>query len=199
MNIKLTAASLQILGAIISATDANGENSGCGYVAATYPAGKALIDAGLIETRSDVTNGDGEVGARPTAAGREYAKTGTLNAAEKPAAQPRKSFVIDDDVPLPPKTRAPVEQMYPFDQLEIGKSFFVADTEVKSGKAYATLQSTVSSANDRYSEPTGEMRPNKRNSEKMVPVKRSLRRFELRHFEQGGVSGARVFRVAVED
>lgn len=206
---KLTQTSITLLAAIISATDANGENSACGYVAASYPAGKALIEAGLIEVNESVKNDQGEVGARPTAAGREYAKTGMVatsddagNAAASGGtaeAKPRKAFVIEDAVPLPPKTRAPIEQLYPFDALSIGQSFFVSNDDVKSGKAYHSMQSTVNSANGRYSEETGETRPNRKNPEKTVAVRRQLRKFEIRHDMKDGVAGARVFRVAVEE
>lgn len=204
---KLTQTSITLLAAIIAATDANGENSACGYVAQSYPAGKALIDNKLIEVNESVKNDEGEVGARPTAIGREYAKTGlvadsetdTGTASGDTAAAPasRKAFVIEDAVPLPPKSRAPIEQLYPFDALAIGQSFFVSNDDVKSGKAYHSMQSTVNSANGRYSEETGETRPNRKNPEKTVAVRRQLRKFEIRHDSKDGVAGARVFRVEV--
>lgn len=210
---KLTQASITLLAAIIAATDANGENTACGYVAASYPAGKALIENNLIELNETMKNDAGETAARPTAIGREYAKTGMIAGSEagadagtagtsgavdsQKAPVARKSFAIDDAVPLPPKTRAPVEQLYPFDQLQVGQSFFVANDDVKSGAAYKTLQSTVNSANGRYSEETGETRPNKRDPSKQVPVTKATRKFELRHAEHDGKQGARVFRVAL--
>lgn len=45
---------------------------------------------------------------------------------------------------------------YPFDTLEIGQFFFIADSEVKGNDAFKTLGSAVGSANQRYSEGTGE-------------------------------------------
>jgi len=206
---KLTQASITLLAAIIAATDANGFESGCGYVAASYPAGKALIENGLIDVNADVKNEADEIGARPSVAGREYAKSGVLptddiagdNKTETKGPVVRKSFEIEEALPLPPKTRAPVEQLYPFDALQVGQSFFVANSDVKSGAAFKTLQSTVNSANARYSEETGETRPNKRDPSKTVPVTRATRKFELRHSEKVvdgvAVQGARVFRVAL--
>lgn len=51
-------------------------------------------------------------------------------------------------------TGAPVK--YPFDTLEIGQFFFVPNSEVAKGDAFKTLGSAVGSANQRYSEGTGE-------------------------------------------
>lgn len=51
-------------------------------------------------------------------------------------------------------TGAPVK--YPFDSLEIGQFFFVSNAEVAKGDAFKTLGSAVGSANQRYSEGTGQ-------------------------------------------
>lgn len=201
---KLTTASITLLAAIIQATDANGENSGCGYVAASYPAGKALIENGLIEVNESVKNDAGELGARPTAAGREYAKTGNAPATDKPDPKVKPSFEIETGIALPGKTRAPIQQLYPFDKLVVGGSFFVSDDSVKSGDAFKSLQSTVASTNSRYAVETGEFRPNRKNPEKQVAVTKPVRKFELRRWinkdPDTGVEtkGARVFEVAVD-
>lgn len=202
MSIKLTNAAVTLLAAIINATDANGENSGCGYVAASYPAGKSLIENGLIEVNESVTNPQaaGEFGARPTAAGREYAKTGAVagdTSTEAPKTKP--SFEIETGIALPGKTRAPIQQLYPFDKLVVGGSFFVSDASVKSGDAFKSLQSTVASTNSRHAVETGEFRPNRKNPEKQVAVTKQVRQFELRRWTQeDGTKGARVFEVAVD-
>lgn len=201
MSLKLTTASITLLAAIIAATDANGENSGCGYVAASYPAGKALIEAGLIEVNETVKNDQGEFGARPTVVGREYAKTGSVpaSAGEGAGSKVKPSFEIETGIALPGKTRAPIKQLYPFDKLVVGGSFFVADDSVKSEDAFKSLQSTVAATNNRHSVETGEFRPNRKNPEKQVAVTKQVRRFELRRWTQeDGTKGARVFEVAVD-
>jgi hypothetical protein len=69
------------------------------------------------------------------------------------------SYEIIDDAELPPIKRggggggAPTK--YPFDQLEVGKSFFVPAT-AKLPNPLKTLGSTISSANHRYAKVTGE-------------------------------------------
>lgn len=205
---KLTKSSISLLSEIITATDSDGS----GFVVMTAPATKQLIDAGFIETNAEITNERGETAARVSEKGRHYATTGegleTGNAGEgnstsgdtAPAPR-RRSFAIDDNVPLVEKVRAPVAEMYPFGKLEIGQSFFVADDEVKGGSAYKTLSSTVTTANKKYSEETGEFRQHRRDHAKQVAVVRQLRQFELRYFtaEIDGVEvpGARVYRVQV--
>ena len=51
-------------------------------------------------------------------------------------------------------TGAPVK--YPFDTLEVGQFFFIANSEVAKGDAFKTLGSAVGSANQRYAKETGE-------------------------------------------
>jgi hypothetical protein len=69
------------------------------------------------------------------------------------------SYEIIDDAELPPIKRggggggAPTK--YPFDALEVGKSFFVPAT-AKLPNPLKTLGSTISSANHRYAKVTGE-------------------------------------------
>lgn len=192
---KLTTASITLLAGIIAATDASGH----GYVAASYPAGKALIEAGYIDVNAEITNDAGEVAARVTDAGRAYAKTGESAPATPAPKTERKSFAIETAIPLPPKTRAPVSSAYPFEALVVGGSFFVADADVKSGDAFKSLQSTVNGANSRHAVETGEFRPNRKNPEKQVAVTKQVRQFELRRWTQeDGTKGARVFEVAVD-
>lgn len=45
---------------------------------------------------------------------------------------------------------------YPFEGLAVGQHFYVPNSAVDKGDAYKTLSSAVGSANQRYSEPTGE-------------------------------------------
>ena len=80
------------------------------------------------------------------------------------AAQPKPALsisVLSGDFARPKAKRgggrgtgAPVK--YPFDTVEIGQFFFVPNSEVAKGDAFKTLGSAVGSANQRYSEGTGE-------------------------------------------
>lgn len=112
---------------------------------------------------------------------------------------------------LPPSKRgnakgggAPTQ--YPFDQLEIGDTFFVPKSD-KHPNPEKTLGSTVSSANMRYAEKTGEIKTvtrNKRGAKNklikdadgnpiqetvQLPVYRFTRRFSLRPVEAGKTYG----------
>lgn len=210
---SLTKSALALLASIASATDATGN----GWVVLKAPATVGLLSpadgVALIEVNEAMTNDQKEVAARVTDAGRAAlagpatAETGVADAGKEvaPAAPKavKKTFAIESDIPLVEKTRQPPAEQYPFDALQVGQSFFVADSDVKSGNAYKTLNSTVNTANDRYSKETGETRPHLRNPARQVAVKIAERKFELRHFvntdEEGNeVKGARVYRVALD-
>lgn len=196
-QVKLTKSATALLSEILEATAINGN----GFVVLGATATKSLQDAAFIEVNEGMTNDKGEVAARITDAGRAALAGGS--AATSTPVKEKRVFAIEDDVPLVEKVRAPVGEQYPFSDLAIGQSFFVADSEVASGNAFKTLNSTVSTANKRYAVPTGEMRQHRRNASKEVPVMKQERQFELRHFvrNEGTADeqkGARVYRVAVE-
>lgn len=206
MSATLNKSAVALLAEIFAATDAAGN----GWVVLSAPATKALIEGGYIEVKEDLTNENGEVAARVTDAGRAYAANGQASSdsaslesgstTEVADAKPRKtgSFVIEDDVPMPPRSRAVGATLYPFEDLEVGKSFFVADTDVASGDAFKSLASTITTANGKYAEVVpGEFRPHKRDASKQVPVTRQTRKFEQRRMDKDGVKGTRVFRVEV--
>lgn len=113
---------------------------------------------------------------------------------------------------------------YPFDGLEVGQFFFIADSAVEKGDAFKTLSSAVGSANQRYMEETGAVKeverakrgkdnkaikgPDGKNVMEKVtlPVKRSLRKFIARKVEANvkygdwtaPANGAAVQRVVIE-
>lgn len=106
-------------------------------------------------------------------------------------------FQIEDNVEMPARTRAVGagrQSQYPFDQLEVGQSFFVphpnrTDKDGKPITALTSMASNVSGANARYSEVIeGETRKNRKGN--IVPATRQLRKFEVRAVE----GGARVWR-----
>lgn len=139
----------------IVANDAAGTPS---YISAAD--GKPLVDAGLIEVNTAINNpaDASEVACRSTDAGKAKA------AAPAEVAKSHGNYaVITGAVLPPPKKRgntsgsgAPTK--YPFAELEVGASFFSANTEHAKGDAVKALGSTVSAQNDKYAEPTGEMK-----------------------------------------
>lgn len=136
----------------IVANDAAGTPS---YVSAAI--GKPLVDAGLIEVNTAMTNpaDANEVACRSTDAGK-------AKASEAPKSHGNYQIITGAALP-PPKKRgnssgsgAPTK--YPFADLPVGGSFFSANTEHAKGDAVKALGSTVSAQNDKYAEPTGEMK-----------------------------------------
>lgn len=109
-------------------------------------------------------------------------------------------FAIQNNIEIPKATRRSRTSAYPFDALEIGQSFFVPATAERPEPA-KTMGSTVSAANERHSEETGETKLNRKGRE--VPVLRPLRTFIVRAVEDGapwgqpGVAGAGVWRTEV--
>lgn len=138
------AINLVALAAIVAA----GENGTFGPLAEVKP----LADAGLIEINEGVTDANGNVAVRATAAG--IAKNAE-NSEAAPAA-PKSNFAVvtvPDDIfsAAKEKRRASrgVAEKYPFDSLEVKGGFFVPATE-KMPEPAKSLASTVSSATARY-------------------------------------------------
>lgn len=163
-----------------------------------------LVEAGLVEINPAMTNENGEVATRATQKGVESldngAKVGnnaTSETAETGTIQKVKSmFKIEDSIPVPTISgRGRGGNVYPFDQLEVGQSFFVANDESKPNAA-KSLASTVSSATARYAVPAedGSTKTNKKGE--VVPVMVETRKFVVRSVEENGVKGARVWRTA---
>jgi len=182
----------------IVANDASGAPS---YVSAA--AGKPLVDAGLIEVNTAMTNpaDASEVACRSTDAGK-------AKAAEAPKSTGNYAIIAGAVLP-PPKKRgntsgsgAPTK--YPFAELEVGGMFFSANSEHAKHDAVKALGSTVSAQNDKYSEPTGQMKTvtravrdkqtkkavlnadgSKQTETVELPVKKYNRKFTIRPVEGG--------------
>jgi len=142
----------------IVANDASGAPS---YISAAD--GKPLVDAGLIEVNTSITNpaDANEVACRSTDAGKQAAAG---NGAQASAPKSHGNYQIITGAALPPPKKrgnssgsgAPTK--YPFADLQVGASFFSANTEHAKGDAVKALGSTVSAQNDKYSENTSEMK-----------------------------------------
>lgn len=140
---------VELLRAIANASAANT------VVYVTAPDGKPLLEAGLISVDFNNKDENGSVAASITDAGvSELAKHNR----QAPSGRSTAMFQVSNVTIELPKTKrgggggggAPTK--YPFDNMEIGQHFFVADSAVDKGDAVKTLSSAAGSANQRYSE-----------------------------------------------
>ncbi|UAG58539.1 hypothetical protein Kaya_001 [Pseudomonas phage Kaya] len=151
-----------------------------------------LVEAGMVELNPAGPNESGETLTRATQKGIESMNTATNTAPATVAAAAPSSFAIEDNVPMPTGSgRGRGGNVYPFDALEVGQSFFVPNSEDKPNAA-KSLASTVSSATARFAVPSedGATKTNKKGE--TVPVMVETRKFVVRSVE----GGARVWRTA---
>ncbi len=150
-----------------------------------------LVEAGMVELNPAGPNEAGETLTRATQKGIESMNTPTNTAPATVAAAAPSSFAIEDGIAMPTASgRGRGGNVYPFDALNVGQSFFVPNTEDKPNAA-KSLASTVSSATARYAEVVeGQFKTNKKGEQ--VPVTRETRKFVVRSVE----GGARVWRTA---
>lgn len=179
----------------------------------------ALVQAGQVEVRDDITDAAGNVAARITDA---YMATLTalppVAAAPAPVAPPQapfappaatpaapaaapvaSSFKIVSAVPMPAAKRFGKASVYPFDALVVGQAFFVPATKERDNPA-KSMASTVNSANARYAVSDGF------EADGTTPKFKNTRKFTLRRVHDGkeagfgdeyaGVAGAGVWRTA---
>lgn len=143
---------------------------------------KTLIEKGLVEINEAIKNEAGEIATRATQKG---IKSMELNS---------KDVVLENDVKIPTVSGRGRSQFgYPFDKMELGQSFFVANTESKPNAA-KSLTSATSAATKRFSVPSpdGATKTNKKGE--TVPVMIETRKFIVRSVEENGVKGGRVWR-----
>lgn len=152
-----------------------------------------LLEQGLVELNPAGPNETGETLTRATQKGIDSMNTETITSADVGNLSKvlSSSFAIEDNVPMPTASgRGRGGNVYPFDALQVGQSFFVPNTEDKPNAA-KSLASTVSSATARYAEVVeGQFKTNKKGEQ--VPVTRETRKFVVRSVE----GGARVWRTA---
>ena len=167
-----------------------------------------LVEAGLVEINPAMVNEAGEIATRATQAGIESLDSGAIvvdnatteanseTAATGKTEKVKSMFKIENEVPVPAISgRGRGGNVYPFDQLAVGQSFFVPNSESKPNAA-KSLASTVSSAPARYAVASedGATKTNKKGE--VVPVMVKTRKFVVRSVEEDGVKGARVWRTA---
>ncbi|MES2180698.1 MAG: hypothetical protein V4493_01185 [Pseudomonadota bacterium] len=183
---------------VIDATKANS------FVYTSAEFHNPLIASGEVEINPDMTDEHGNVATRAIIKEKEepvMTEVSTATVSTKPV------FVLESNIPIPEKVRkagglrAGRTPVYPFDGLEIGGSFFVAD-KAEDKPAVKAMASTVAGANARFSEEVaGETRTNRKG--KVVPVMKQLRKFKvydtyLNPEDSTSQKGARVFRVAID-
>jgi len=149
-----------------------------------------LVEAGMVEINPAMTNEAGEIATRATQKGIEEMNQNTETGTAATSAPVATSFAIEDNVSMPTGSgRGRGGNVYPFDALEVGQSFFVPNSEDKPNAA-KSLASTVSSATARFAVPSedGATKTNKKGE--TVPVMVETRKFVVRSVE----GGARVWR-----
>lgn len=185
------------LEAIVSAT--LDETKGFIYTSAAVHT--PLAEAGLVEVNPTMANEAGEFATRATQKGIDSVSQNGETQTSETKGEPAKTekvnqmFQLEDNVAVPAISgRGRTGTTYPFDKMDVGQSFFVANDESKPNAA-KSLASTVSSATARYAEVVpGEFKTNKKGEQ--VPVTRETRKFIVRSVEENGVKGARVWRTA---
>lgn len=218
-----------LLSAIVTATQGNS------FVYTAEADYSPLVAAGYAEVNPGMMDYDGRVATRATKEGIDAINdtttmnttgnadtvidstttTGTASPADATTTAPAADAAAASSdeiaifsVPLPEKKRVAFggrSSSYPFEKLEVGQSFFVANSE-KMPNAKKSLASTVSSATRRFAEAaknddgTPKMRKmTVAGVKKSVPVYVEHRKFELYAgkgdaYGKGGVEGAIVAR-----
>ena len=163
-----------------------------------------LVEAGLVEINPAMTNENGEVATRATQAGIESldkgatvadnatseTQTETETAVTGTTQKAKTMFKIEDAIPVPTISgRGRGGNVYPFDQLEVGQSFFVEGEKT-------IAPSTVSAATSRYAVPSADGATKTNKAGETVPVMVLVRKFVGRKVEEDGVKGTRVWRTA---
>lgn len=123
------------------------------YALATEKEAKELIDGNLAEFNPDIRDGD-KIAIRLTDEGLKMADTNkTDNTADTGTTAAASNFAIIDNAKLPSAARGGRNgPVYPFDDLNVGQSFFVPATADKPEPA-KSIASTATSAAKRFAEP----------------------------------------------
>jgi hypothetical protein len=162
----------------------------------------------ISKTEADVLAAEGKIEinltAGPDAQGNVQVRAISPVVAEQ--TPEKMQFEIVSGLPIPASTRGgggSREEIYPFSKLQVGESFFIPATAAKPNPA-ETFASTVTSAQRRFAEKTGNTKTNRVG--KVVPEIKLTRRFSLRAVKAGQTyagstfveqaDGARVFRIA---
>ena len=189
----------RVLQDVIAATVAGNP----GYLFTDASVYDILEKKGFVEVNHDIKNDAGEFATRATQKGLTMAKPKEM---EESVPMSENKFEIGDvpaDFSIPVAKRGgnggPHGSKYPFAALEVGKSFFVADGDIKGGNAAKTMIQACSKANKAFGEPavnadgTPKMRTTRTGQ---VQATKFIRLFQSGPYTKGEVSGALVVRKA---
>lgn len=115
-----------------------------------------LVKKGFVEVNSEISNDAGELATRATELGLAEAKPEEKEKVKvMPDATKFEVSTVPEDFVLPVSnrggTRAP---KYPFADMEVNQSFFVANTAVKGENALKTMTGACSKANKLFGTPS---------------------------------------------
>lgn len=165
-----------------------------------------------VDPAKNDPNDPTKIAARITADGVSYLQEQTGASTEH--TKPVSAYSVETAGFVAPKVKrggggrgAPSK--YQFDTMEVGAFFFVPNTDVKDGDAVKTVGSAVGAANQKYAEPTGEMKTvtrAKRDSKNKaikdpvtgeieketvtIPVKKAARHYKVSRVESGKTYGS---------
>lgn len=140
---RLTKASISLLGLIVAAMD----NTATPYHMVTAADAKPLVDAKLVETNSEITDGD-KLAARATEAGIAKAKEAGNTTATAPVSSVALNTGRFDLSKLPAK-KSRSSGTYPFETMGVGDDFVIEATDDRPDPA-KSMASTVSGANKKF-------------------------------------------------
>ena len=185
-----------------------------GYVFTSDPVREIMLNKGWVEVNEDIENPEvsGEFATRATQKGidefpsREGADgeaddqdTQNSDKENNVVSQTTSVFEIED-IKVIKKRATSGNLKYPFDQLEIGQSFFIPATTERP-EPWKSLCGAITVANNRHAVPkfeedgtTAVMRT-KRNSDEEVQATELTRRFAITKDVKDGVEGARMGRI----
>ena len=194
---------MELLPEIVQATK-NG-----GYVYTSEPIYSILVKKELGEVNMDIENPAvlGEFAIRATKKGIEECPVS--EAANQDTQEPDKendvvsqttSVFEIEDIKVVKKRATSGNLKYPFDQLEIGQSFFIPAT-IERPEPWKSLCGAITVANNRHAvlkfeeDGTTPVMRTKRNSEEEVQVTELTRRFAITKDTKDDVEGARMGRI----
>jgi len=191
---------LAVLAQVVAATQANT------IVHTSAKDHGELVAQGLVEINASMVDDAGNIATRATAKGIEMnsnTNSNTDQTATQAAPKTKPSFQLENAaLPTVAGRGGGRDAIYPFDEMQVGQSFFVPATADRPDPA-KSLASTVSSATRRYSEETGETRTDRNGN--TVPKLAPTRKFAIRartaaqEAAEGfnhGQNGARIYRIA---
>ena len=183
-----------------------------GYVSQVQGQPMLAHNPPLIEVNTAMLDGNGNAACRALPAAKDYLAANSNGASVNTPTTSNYAVITNAVLPEAKKrgnisgSGAPTK--YPFATLEVGQTFFSANSEHKKGDAVKGLGSTVSAQNDKYAEPTGEMKTvtravrdkttkkaqldangNKVTETVQLPVKKYNRKFTIRPVVGGQTYG----------